>query len=103
MSSEPPFEHPPDHRRYEEPPPPQRDMPRFLTPTYKLGCGLVLGFLLTQCCLCGGIVSVNEETKKRFNAVDHQLNEINRKLDEANKKPGDAKKDEDKKDEDKKK
>ena len=94
MSSEPPFEHPPDHRRYDEPPPPPRDMPRFLTPTYKIGCGLVFGFLLTQCCLCGGIASLG----KRFDTVDHQLNEINKKLDDANKKSGDGKKDEDKKD-----
>jgi hypothetical protein len=94
MSSEPPFEHPPDHRRYDDPPPPPpRQMPTILTPKFKTGCGVLLGFLLTQCCLCGTIGTVHEEVKKRSDAMDEQLRQINKKLDDMNKKPDDAKKD----------
>jgi demethoxyubiquinone hydroxylase (CLK1/Coq7/Cat5 family) len=95
MSSEPPFDHPPDHRRYEDPPLPPRQMPWYLTSGFKMGCGAVLLFLLTQCCVCGTVVSVENKMKEH---IDARFNNLEKKLDDANKKPGDEKKDDVKKD-----
>jgi hypothetical protein len=107
MSSEPPFEHPPDHRRYAEPPPPPREMPWLLTANTKSGCGRVLGVLLFACMLlltvcCFSVVI--EDAKKhivdsingvgeRLDRTNTKLDELNKKLEDANKKPGEPKKD----------
>lgn len=103
MSSEPPFEHPPDHSKYGPPPPePPRSLPWYLTASTKTGCGVLVLFLLTQCCICGGIGNVHQEVKNRLDGVDRRLDEINKKLDNVTIKPKETPKEELKKDEPKK-
>lgn len=103
MTSEPPFDHPPDHTKYGPPPlEPPRSLPWVFTPGFKSGCALIGVALMFTCCLSSVATTVVQGLMHRLDTINHHLEDISRKLDNVKAGPNKAMKEEEKKEEPKK-